>query len=50
MVWSDPGRSFKALGTNRTGLNEKEAERRLETYGENVFKRTGRNALVGRYF
>ena len=38
MVWSDPGRSFKALGTNRTGLNEKEAERRLETYGENVLK------------
>lgn len=29
---------LKRLGTNRTGLNEKEAERRLETYGENVLK------------
>jgi len=33
---------LKRLGTNRTGLNEKEAERRLE--------RTGRNALVAGIF
>ena len=29
---------LKRLGTNRTGLNEKEAERRLETYEVNVLK------------
>ena len=29
---------LKRLGTNRTGLSEEEAEKRLEVYGENILK------------
>ena len=29
---------LKRLSTNRTGLSEEEAEKRLEVYGENILK------------
>lgn len=41
---------LKRLSTNRTGLSEEEAEKRLEVYGENILKEQGRNALVADIF
>ena len=40
---------LKRLSTNRTGLSEEEAEKRLEVYGEKILK-SRKKCPGGRYF